>query len=135
MVRRFYMKENESMSDLLIKGATIPQGCRQCHFKEWTNSRAGWFCPLRHKFLSMRVIIQDKRYNDCPLIEIPPHGDLIDRTALKTKLNNVHDFLLGDCKFSELATSDKTRIDELTNCMAEVVNAPTIIESEERDYE
>lgn len=53
----------------------------------------------------------------------------------KTKLNNIHDFLLGDCEFSELAMSDKARIDELINCIAEVVNAPTVIESEEQEHE
>ena len=104
---------------VLIKGTKMPKGCRQCHFKEWTNSRAGWFCPLRHKFLSRRVIIQDKRYVDCPLIEIPPHGDLID----KDKLVNVLFDLLDD--------SDKPVHDMLL----EVETAPTVIESEEQEHD
>lgn len=103
------------MSDLLIKGVKMPQGCRQCYFKEWTNSRAGWFCPLRHKFLSMRVIIQDKRYDDCPLVEIPSHGRLIDA-----------DNLIEDIK--------EIRNKAVSKWMKWLVDGElTIIESEEED--
>lgn len=108
------------MSDLLIKGVKMPQGCRQCHFKEWTNSRAGWFCPLRHKFLSMRVIIQDKRYGDCPLVEIPPHGRLIDSDKLVRHMEERQQRLNDDEALWELSVVDTFLSD-----------APTVIESEE----
>lgn len=110
------------MSDLLIKGATIPQGCRQCHFKKWTNLRAGWFCPLRQKFLSNRVIIQDKRYDDCPLITVPSHGRLIDADRLE---NIFWDILNKPDEYDK----------PLHDMMLELQTAPTVIESEEQGNE
>lgn len=106
------------MSDLLIKGATMPQGCRQCYFKKWTNSRAGWFCPLRHKFLSRRVIIQDKRYDDCPLVEVSSHGKLVDADKLENIFWNI---------LSKPDEYDKP----LHDMMLELQAAPVVIESEE----
>lgn len=109
------------MSSILIKGAEKPDHCLLCFaFRDG-------ICAVAKK----EVVLSKGVQESCPLVEISPHGRLIDADALKTKLNNIHDFLLGDCEFSELAMSDKARIDELINCIAEVVNAPTVIESEE----
>lgn len=115
--------ENKSMSDLLIKGAIMPQGCRQCHFKEWTNSRAGWFCPLRHKFLSMRVIIQAKRYADCPLVAIPSHGRLIDADKVIKKMEKIA------TEAWQIKLSDT--VEHTLNMSMDILNhAPTVIEKE-----
>ena len=121
---------------ILIKGAKMPKDCPMCPLSHWNKLDEFTGCEVVNG--KRFAVTNDKGYAQsntrpswCPLVEIPPHGRLIDADALKTKLNNIHDFLLGDCEFSELATSDKARIDELTNCIAEVVNAPTVIESEE----
>lgn len=117
---------------ILIKGMEKPEECYCCPCST-INMNGRWGkCNLLGRDYAGDP---HKIYDDCPLVEIPPHGRLIDADALKTKLNNIHDFLLGDCEFSELAMSDKARIDELINCIAEVVNAPTVIESEEQKHE
>ena len=113
---------------ILIKGAKMPRHCGYCFFNDFN------ICQIEHCPVA-DAVYHEERHEDCPLVEIPPHGRLIDGAALKTKLNNIRDFLLGDCEFSELAMSDKARIDELINCIAEVVNAPTVIESEEQEHE
>lgn len=116
---------------ILIKGINPPSCCKSCQLIAWNND-AGFYCAaLSDNLVKCACSMDGSKRGDCPLVEIPePHGRLIDADALKTKLNNIHDFLLGDCEFSELAMSDKARIDELTNCIAEIVNAPTAMESE-----
>ena len=115
---------------VLIKGMKMPKNCDKCIL----SSSIAMRCDATKK--SLVTDTYPKRPSWCPLVKISePHGRLIDGAALKTKLNNIHDFLLGDCKFSDLSRSDKARIDELTNCIAEVVNAPTVIEIEEQEHE
>lgn len=53
--------------------------------------------------------------------------DLIDRNKLKEKLQEHHDFFVdGVGGFRYLTPKDKARVDEITNCIAEIVNAPTV---------
>lgn len=52
---------------------------------------------------------------------------IIDADVLKRKMQAKHDFLVeawGD--FSNLLDKDKARADEIMNCIAEIINAPTI---------
>ena len=49
---------------------------------------------------------------------------LIDANALREKLQAHHDFFVNAWGgFSNLPVKDKARVDEITNCIAEVVNA------------
>lgn len=53
--------------------------------------------------------------------------DLILRNALSEKLQAHHDFFVnGWGGFSNLPIKDKVRVDEITNCIAEVMNAPAV---------
>ena len=66
------------------------------------------------------------------------HGRLIDADELKQTLQNHHDFFIfayGSInKFRQLASlSDKVRTDEINTSIAEVLNAPTIIEADGGD--
>ena len=52
---------------------------------------------------------------------------LIDANALESKLQEHHDFFVdGVGEFRFLTPKDKARVDEITNCIAEVGNAPTV---------
>lgn len=52
---------------------------------------------------------------------------LIDADALKDKLKQHHDFyVMAWGGFGKMPIGEKKRVDEITNCIAEVVNAPTI---------
>ena len=54
-------------------------------------------------------------------------GDLISREALKKKLQEYHDFFVNAWGgFKNLPPNDKARVDEITHCISEVVNAPTV---------
>ena len=53
--------------------------------------------------------------------------DLISRSALSEKLQAHHDFFVNAWGgFSNLPTKDKARVDEITSCIAEVMNAPSV---------
>lgn len=52
---------------------------------------------------------------------------LIDADALKDKLQQHHDFyVMAWGGFGKMPIGEKKRVDEITNCIAEVVNAPSI---------
>lgn len=52
---------------------------------------------------------------------------LIDGNALKDKLQAHHDFFVNAWGgFGNLPVKDKARVDEISSCIAEVVNAPTV---------
>lgn len=51
-----------------IKGMEMPTSCEDCRFHD------GW-CLLLPGIAQAR----NERREDCPLVPVPPHGDLIDR--------------------------------------------------------
>lgn len=56
-----------------------------------------------------------------------PCEDAISRKALKHKLQEHHDFFVNAYGgFSNLPQNDKARVDEITNCIAMVVNEPPV---------
>ena len=95
---------------ILIKGMEMPQNCDNCLF-----DNSIW-CLLNPKSADMIYDIADGRPKWCPLIEIPPHGRLIDADALET-----------DTEWSEYE-------DGFTSYSRSVIlYAPTIIEAEVDD--
>lgn len=63
------------MSDILIKNMKMPKSCDECFVYKS-------ICPAtakRNKALGDDVVPKNHRHSDCPLIEVLPHGDLIDR--------------------------------------------------------
>ena len=62
----------------------------------------------------------------CEAIPVPPHGRLIDADALKAKQQEDADIFQNAFTLME-----KSRRDEALNAVANIVNAPTIIEAEE----
>lgn len=54
---------------ILIKGMEMPKNCYECDFCTYG------YCP----HLNSHVSNSQERDSDCPIIELPPHGDLIDR--------------------------------------------------------
>jgi hypothetical protein len=69
----------EEMS-IYIKGMEMPKGCFECPFKHrgFNGSETVHYCYAICKEVSDDGDIDA----DCPLIPVPPHGDLIDRDAL-----------------------------------------------------
>lgn len=100
-----------------IKGMEMPKSCGNCFFDTRCDNwrLRNWGAPPP---------------DDCPLIEIPPHGRLIDADALAEVFRGFI-AMYESCPFSQLSLPDKARRDELQSALAEVINAPTILEAEE----
>ena len=58
---------------VLIRGMEMPKHCGECGI-EW--------CEKWKRLIIAGMSIAKSRPSDCPLLPIPPHGDLIDRDAL-----------------------------------------------------
>lgn len=102
-----------------IPGMEMPTSCEKCPFLDYeegfcfasgVKGKSGWYeftwCPSG---------IKDGRHKDCPLVPVPPHGDLIDRDALYTELAKRK-------SYGELSAKSALRA---------VANAPTIIQASE----
>ena len=102
---------------IYIKGMEIPKNC--------------WLCPLSvlrempREMLVCKItkeeVLRNKVDGSCPLVEVPPHGRLIDADAFLGTLNPI--------KFEDAllyATVDKIK----TVTIKRIKDAPTVIEAE-----
>lgn len=68
------------MPDILIR-MEMPTGCASCDFAIYKADSAYHYC-----FWLKKVFIKpDARLKDCPLVELPAHGELIDVRELRKK--------------------------------------------------
>ena len=68
-------------------------------------------------------------------LEQEPCEDCISRVAIKRKLQEHHDFFIHAYGgFSNMPKNDKSRVDEITNCIAMVVNEPSIAQKEKTGW-
>lgn len=71
MTMGFYVPTN--------KDVKFPKACEQCYFYD------GLLCCV----LDTYIYDPENKHVECPLIEVSPHGDLIDRDELKERLEYV----------------------------------------------
>ena len=72
--------KEEKMS-VLVKGMEMPKTCNDCPLLDWDLSyiKCG---VVNRKFKVDEEHFRESRVYDCPLIEIPPHGRLIDANEI-----------------------------------------------------
>lgn len=87
---------------ILIKGMTMPKNCFECNFA--VDGTCVAMRPIR-----IRDWKAKETTNYCPLVELPPHGRLIDADALRNLCDEPH-----WCVW-----------------LSEIDDAPTILEAEE----
>ena len=105
---RLRQRKEGSMS-ILIKGMAMPKSCEACPF-----------IGLGYDQLVCRLqdcVLCDKAKATCPLIELPPHGRLIDADALLQ-----HQWVSSDW--------NSGGVHEIVVSITDIDEAPTIIESE-----
>jgi len=68
------------MPDILIRGMEMPHNCFQCPLFSNCDACEGHECGcgLLGGIGYEEDISEDRRRDDCPLLELPPHGDLVD---------------------------------------------------------
>lgn len=105
---------------VLIKGMGMPRDCGECRFGY--DGKCFAVSPIHRFFVGDTF--------ECPLIEIPPHGRLIDADALMDGWMHLRDAIKYGNKNAE-----QQRHSYSTMMMYEIANeiddAPTIIEAEE----
>ena len=74
-----------------------------------------------------------KKIKELPSVTPQPCEDVISRKSIKQKLQEHHDFFVDAYGgFSNLPQNDKSRVDEIINCIAMVVNEPSVTPQEPR---
>ena len=111
------------MSDILIKGMEMPTTCESCPCKT-ADAFGGLGCQATG-YIPLRKANQD-RPDNCPLVPVPPHGDLIDKrggrvmTKIPPKVRNALIVISGYCE--KHITCGKCPLEEF--CKAEFTNPP-----------
>ena len=79
---------------VLINGAVPPIGCAWCYFNEDSKCALIAGCELDETNGT-------QRRKDCPLIELPDHGDLVDYRWLLSEYQNVcYGISCDECKLA-----------------------------------
>lgn len=118
---------------ILIRGREMPDRCESCGFMNPFKD------PPTCGLTGTRILGNaNARLDNCPLVEIPPHGDLIDRDALTERLDEIwdcNDMVFEDDKICGRIHADckSCRWRETRDYITDKVikHAPTIIEAEE----
>ena len=114
---------------ILIKGMEMPENCEQCPFF-WDD------CGVSGEDLAEDFRTHRQRHPNCPLVLVPPHGDLID----KDMLIGVFKKIIADCKewnkknipADQYVRSKIKRAEEdFVEAILHIKGQPTIIEAEE----
>lgn len=64
---------------ILIKSMEMPP---TCYFCPMTND-GFYLCKANNPYRQLEEDCEERRPSWCPLVPVPPHGDLIDRDALR----------------------------------------------------
>ena len=94
---------------ILIKGMEMPTSCTACRFRDgvWCRAYPGRVVQDAYKSRT--------RDDDCPLIPVPPHGDLVDAQEQMR--------LMQSCEYDTY--------DDYNRAFDMLDNAPTIIPASE----
>ena len=120
---------------VLIKGMEMPS-CNDCPLAGDFKCNLMPSIPALCKEYDMAVQ-NGKRLNNCPLVEIPPHGDLIDRNKLyeKTAEWEAQALHMVEVTMHDEDTSEWREwsivLTERSAFKFDVADAPTVIEAEE----
>ena len=108
---------------VLIQGMVMPKDCYECQYGVDVDIGVGVArgCELLKDFSP----ISDERHEDCPLIEIPPHGRLIDADALIADIKaELVELTLNGMKGTPMWTND---LRSMLERLEDEDIAPTII--------
>lgn len=106
---------------VLIKGMEMPKKCDECHFYRYWDEMASSCRAFNKTRWIDDCDMKKERHPDCPLIEVPEHGRLIDADALE---NEAQMRLLECNKYDN-------QFQKPYEVMRAIALAPTIIPAEE----
>ena len=104
---------------ILIRGMDMPENCKECALY------IDGACYGKG-YRDYRSIMDTAKPDDCPLIELPPHGRLGDLDALYAEISNGNKAYNGiegyDGEYPNIANVD--------DCLEAIKYAETVIEAE-----
>lgn len=113
---------------VIVKGMKMPTSCYDCNCFIRDSDGIDYCCLLMQD-----IEDNDKRDDDCQLIELPPHGDLIDRGDLVTSFNEsieeCHKWA-NEIEGGEMYARVSQSLGTFLECSLRAASAPTIIEAE-----
>lgn len=108
---------------VLIKGMKMPTNCSECAFCGYYGN-GEHMCDIIQKAVEYESA-KMSRLDDCPLIPVPDHGDLIDRVAFREEMDKHYPFDRYTQSKHEWEDAAKSAVIKM------LVTAPTIIPAEE----
>ena len=124
---------------VIVKNMEMPKTCADCHDADLPTAIAwlGAKCPWAHGIIDPGVYdLRHERHPDCPLVELPPHGDLIDRDALLAEYER--DERAADehgREFSFSFDSGGARCAEWWIVQQKLMDAPVIVSADKEETE
>lgn len=110
-----------------IKGMEMPKNCHECPLSEEEFVQ----CKITRKRFLKAVDAVSRRHPYCPLVEIPPHGRLIDADALYRTIDATSERTIGHTTFKETVLLDIRGMPTiLESAMGQVNSEKAIIEAE-----
>lgn len=111
-----------NMSSVLIKGAKMPRCCDECNMEYNRILSPTDYCDVTDKDIENGTT----RPSWCPLVEIPPHGRLIDAAEV---MKSIKEDYCDSCQYKPTTCHDC----HIGDVLFIIANAPTVIESEEEE--
>lgn len=109
---------------VLIKGMAMPTRCEDCFCYRHNAEYDYAYCNIS----STNVLGHgNARLNSCPLVPVPPHGDLIDRDALAERLG-ITDMDCFKCAWGNYGFCG--RGGDFNDACEAIEDAPTIIHAD-----
>ena len=116
--------KEEKMS-VLVKGMEMPKRCEDCPLCHYMEAGTITACGCKATMM-IRPVGEQFRPCWCPLIEIPPHGSLIDMDDFLQECSELESYRTA-MKLCEVIEA------EPCNDLAKPNNDPTVIEAEGRE--
>ncbi len=104
---------------VLVRGMDLPKSCGVCHLRKSNENRV--WCSVVGEYICFDTEFEGRKAN-CPLVEIPPHGRLIDADAFDERVR-----VAGGMSEEELTEDFKDGVQTVLYMLSK---QPTIIEAE-----
>ena len=124
------------MAGVYIKGMEMPKSCFYCPFREKANPDDYVCMAMNREFEETFALIAGRRHKDCPLVEVPDHGDLIEKPILIDELaiSEEPDDCSGCASYNSYDDFCCRSLDFQTMCKS-IRTAPVVIPAERSEDE
>lgn len=119
------------MADILVKGMDMPKDCPMCPLAHWNKLDMLTGCERGHRYVSKSDVDywqSDTRPEWCSLVEVPPHGRLIDAEELKELFRET---ITGIATRTDMKGAYEHMIRVSAMVIDMIDDAPTVIEASE----